>query len=134
MKSILVAVVVLILAVGAMTWWALESGGVATLETRDPSGGMRRTHVWFAEPDGEIWLEAGTPENAWFRDVQEDPTVILRADERTDRYVARPGYEPEGHHRIRSLMREKYGFRDVWVGLLFDTERSVGVRLEPDPP
>jgi hypothetical protein len=131
-KLILVAAVALAVAAGGTTWWALESGGVAIIETRNPSGGTRNTHVWYAEPNGEIWLEAGTPENAWLRDVLEDSAVVFRADGRTERYVAEPVNEPEGHERIRSLMREKYGVRDVWVGLLFDTTHSVGVRLVPD--
>ncbi len=128
-KFTLVTVTALALAVSATTWWALESGGVAVIETRDPLGEARHTHVWYAETNGELWLEAGTPENAWFRDVQDDPTVILRTNGRTEHCVAEPVDDPRGHPRIRSLMRKKYGFRDLWVGLLFDTSRSVAVRL-----
>jgi hypothetical protein len=132
LKPTLVAVPALALAFGATTWWALESSGVAVLETRDPLGGVRHTHVWYAETDGELWLEAGTPENTWFEDVQADSAVILRIDGRAERYVAEPVDDPRGHPRIRSLMRERYGLRDLWVGLLFDTSRSVAVRLLPE--
>jgi hypothetical protein len=45
--------------------------------------------------------------------------------------------DASGHDFVRGLMREKYALRDRWVGLLFDTSRSVAVRLvesqEPDP-
>jgi hypothetical protein len=116
------------------TWWALESGGVAVLETRAPGGGLRSTHVWYAEPNGELWLEAGTPENAWFEDVRRDPTLRFRAEGRSGRYLAQPLEEPGAHARIRSLLRRKYGLRDRWVGLLVDTSRSVAVRLVPVPP
>ncbi len=116
---------------GATTWWALESGGVAIVETRAPDGSTRATHVWYAEPDGEIWLEAGTPEAAWFEDVRRSAAVTFTANGRSDEYEARPIADASGHIRIRALLREKYGFRDVWVGLLFDTSRSVAVRLTP---
>ena len=99
--------------------------------TRTPEGGPRSTHVWYTEPDGELWLEAGTPENAWFRDVQADSALTFRADGRSARYVARVVDDPAGHARIRALIREKYGFRDRWVGLIVDTSRSVAVRLVP---
>lgn len=112
-------------------WWALESGGVAVVETRAEDGSLRETRVWFAEPEDELWLEAGTPENAWFRDVLRDPRIELRAGARSGRYLARPVDDPSGHDRVRALLREKYGLRDCWVGLWVDTSRSVAVQLTP---
>ena len=32
---------------------------------------------------------------------------------------------------VRQLIREKYGFRDQWVGTIIDTSSSVAVRLVP---
>jgi hypothetical protein len=123
------AVAVLLGTFAATTWWALESGGVAVIETRTLDGSIRSTHVWYAESDGELWLEAGTPENAWFRDVQRNPELTFTAADRSQRFLAEPSDDPSGHARIRSLLRDKYGFRDVWVGFLVDTSRSVAVRL-----
>lgn len=127
----LIAVACVAAAFGTTTWWALESGGVAVLETRTPEGGVRSTHVWYAEPGGELWLEAGTPENPWFQDIQASPVLEFTGEERSARYTAHPIDDPSGHGRIRALLREKYGFRDRWVGLLVDTSRSVAVRLVP---
>ena len=131
-------VAALVAALGATTWWALESGDVAVIETRTPEGTVRSTHVWYTEPDEELWLEAGAPGNAWFQDVQQNPVVTFiranranranRADRRSARYVARPVDHPSGHTRIRSLLRDKYGFRDRWVGLLVDTCRRRALR------
>ena len=131
MKRAFVAIAVLLGAFGATTWWALESGGVAVIETRTPDGGVRSTHVWYTEPDEELWLEAGTPDNPWFQDVHQHPVLSFRADGRSGRYVARRVDDPAGHIRIRSLIREKYGVRDRWVGLIVDTSRSVAVKLVP---
>lgn len=102
------------------------------IATRAPDGSVRSTHVWFVESDGELWLEAGSPENAWYRDVREDGSVGFEVDGRSARYVARPSDEARSHFRIRSLIHEKYGFRDRWVGWIVDTSRSVAVRLVPD--
>ena len=131
MKRVLVAMATLLAAFGATSWWALESGGVAVIETRTPEGTVRSTHVWYTEFKGELWLEAGAPENAWFQDIQQDPVLTFRANERSTRYVARPVHDASGSGRIRSLIRDKYGFRDRWVGLIVDTSRAVAVRLVP---
>ena len=65
-KTTLVVLAATIGGFVAVTWWVLEAGGVAVIETRSPDGMLRSTHVWYAEPDGELWLEAGTPENPWY--------------------------------------------------------------------
>ena len=131
MKHALVTVLLLLLAFAGLTWWALESSGVAVLETQRPDGSTRSTHVWYVTHNGEVWLEAGTPENAWFQDVEGSARVLLRLEGRSTEYLAEPIREASGHTTIRSLLREKYGVRDWWVGLLFDTSRSVAVRLLP---
>ncbi len=131
MKPVLIVIATLVAAFGATTWWALESSGVAVIETRTPRGDTRSTHVWYTEPSEQLWLEAGTPENPWFQDIQQEPVLTFRADGRSARYAARPVHGPSGHTRIRSLIREKYGFRDRWVGLIVDTSRSVAVQLLP---
>ena len=128
-KIAIVSLVSVLVALGLITWWALESSGVAVLETRASDGSLRSTHVWFAEPDGELWLEAGTPENAWYLDVQRDPLVAFSSLERSGQYTARRVEDPGAHDQIRSLLRAKYGLRDGWIGLLFDTSRSVAVEL-----
>ena len=65
------------------------------IETRDAEGNARSTHLWYAEPNGELWLEAGAPENGWFRDIQSDPTVVFRTGERATRFVAEPSSAPK---------------------------------------
>ncbi len=131
LRVALVALALVVVAFIGVTWWALEASGVAVVETRAPDGSLRSTHVWFAEPEGELWLEAGTPTNGWYVDVQDDPRVSFRAPERSGEYEARAVAEPGAHGRIRALLREKYGLRDWWIGVLFDTSRSVAVRLVP---
>jgi hypothetical protein len=128
----LVAALTLLLALAAFTFWALESSGVAVVSTRTPDGGERDTHVWFVEQDGELWLEAGTPENPWYKDSLLDPALRIARDGQPARtYSAVP--TPERSREVRAQLRAKYGIRDRWVGLFVDSSRSVAVRLEPRP-
>jgi hypothetical protein len=121
----------LVLVIGT-TWWALEADGVGIITTRAADGTLRATHVWFAENEGELWLEAGTPENPWFLDALRDPQVSFSALEYSGAYVAEPIESPHARDRIRMLLRSKYGMRDRWVGLFVDSSGSVAVRLVPD--
>jgi hypothetical protein len=118
-----------LLGAGLFTAWALESGGVAIVETQAPDGSLRRTHVWFVEPEGALWIEAGTPQNPWFLDMERDPRLTFSAEGRSGDFAARRVAVRGARDRIRGLLREKYGIRDRWVGVLFDTSRSIAVEL-----
>lgn len=131
LKLALAAAAVLFVGFVAITWWALEAGGVAIVETHAPDGSIRATHVWFAEPDGELWLEAGSPENPWFADVRRDPRLSFRADGRGGEYLGEPIEEPAARARVRAELRAKYGLRDAWVGMFVDQTKSLVVRLVP---
>jgi hypothetical protein len=132
-KIAIASLVSMLAAFGLITWWALESSGVAVLETRAADGSLRSTHVWFAEPNGELWLEAGTPDNSWYVDIQRDPLVSFSSFQQSGQYTAQRVQDPGAHDQIRFLLREKYGVRDCWISLLFDTSRSVAVQLAPPP-
>ncbi len=114
------------------TWLALEASGVAVVTTTTREGSARETHVWFAEIAGELWLEAGTPENPWFRDVQAEPRLrIALLSEAPRAFVARPVPSRAARQRVRAALHAKYGWRDAWVGLFVDASRSLAVRLTP---
>jgi len=129
LKLVVAAIAFLLGAFALSTWWALESSGVAVIETRAADGSPRSTHVWFAEPEGELWLEAGTPTNPWYQDILLEPTLVFSSTNRSGHFTAEPVEAADGHEEIRSLLREKYGLRDAWVGLLVDTSGSLAVRL-----
>jgi hypothetical protein len=131
-----VLVVLALLAGGfvALTLWALESREVVVLRTFDAAGAARETRVWIAEDEaGASWIEAPYPERPWLLDVAARPEVELVRGGTTTRWRAVPVPGAASHARIRRLLREKYGARDVWVGVLADTSRSLGVRLEALP-
>ena len=107
-KAVVAALFVLALGLGLVTLFAVEGQEVVVLRTKTPEGEVRRTRIWVAEDDaelergGEIHLYRATPE---------------------------PG--PEGHEKIRSLLRQKYGWADLWVGAIVDTSSSIAIRLDP---
>ncbi|MEM7098995.1 MAG: hypothetical protein AAF541_12110 [Pseudomonadota bacterium] len=115
----------------ATTYIALESGGVFIAETKGfDNQAVRKTHIWFVEHENRVFLEAGNPNNPWVKDLEAGSTLILRSadHEATYRYVL----HRQGRHReIRQLMRQKYGWRDWWVSLWFDTTQSYLIEAEP---
>jgi hypothetical protein len=128
MKRLALGALVLAVGFAGLVAFALESGEVAVLRTGPEV--ERETRVWVAEAEGAVWLEAATPERAWYQDVLSHPELILERPAATHRYRATPQPGAEGHARIRGLLRQKYGWTDSFVGLLQDTSRSVAVRLE----
>lgn len=133
-RHLVIALVVLAVAFGATTLFALEGKDVAVLHTRDEAGEPRRTRVWVAESDGALWVEAATPERGFYRDLLLRPEIDVEHGGRAQRMVARAEPGDAGHQRIRAMLRDKYGWADGWVALLQDTSRSVAVRLDPAPP
>lgn len=131
MKAAAITVASLLAAFIVVTLWALESGDVAVITTHPADGRPRSTRVWYTHEDGELWLEAGAPENPWFLDVQRDPRIDFAADDHSGSYRAWPVQTLTARTRIRALLREKYGLRDWWVGLVVDSSRSLAVRLVP---
>jgi hypothetical protein len=123
-------------AFGAVTLFALEGKGIAVLHTRQPGGEEHRTHVWFADSDGALWVEAATASRPFYTDLAADPdvTVEIRGAPPFPHITTLHGRaelvpEPGGHQRIRDLLAHKYGWADAWVALLTDTSASRAVRI-----
>jgi hypothetical protein len=139
-RALLVAAGVGALAFGAITLVALEGVEVVELRTHDGAGAPRTTRVWIADADGASWIESATPDRPFLRDIVVDPTIEVVRGGRVLAMQATPEPGQAGHDRIRRLLADKYGWADVWIGLVADTSQSVIVRLdrrdlqEPRPP
>jgi hypothetical protein len=133
-KRAVAALITLVVLFGGVTYAALELGGVARVETQQADGSLRETHVWFVKDRREIWLEAGTPDNGWFVDVEKMGELSLAIDGKPFRYQAEISRDPADRKRIRGLLRQKYGWRDGWVGMFVDQESATPVRLVPVKP
>ena len=115
----------------AVTLIALEGREVVQLRTVTPEGGVRSTRTWVADADGAMWVEAANVQRPFLLDLRAHPDIeLVRGGTVLPvRAVAVPGLD--AHRKIRSLLAEKYGWADRWIGLLADTSHSEAVRLEP---
>ncbi|MEM1231864.1 MAG: hypothetical protein AAGI15_15080 [Pseudomonadota bacterium] len=130
-RALLLGAVALIVVLAATTWAALETGGVAIAQTRDPDDGTpRQTHIWFVRDDDRIWLEAGHPSNPWVTDLAAGSALTLQLEGQT---MTKPFHmhSANSHAGIRARMRAKYGWRDRWVTALFDVSESVAIEFGP---
>ncbi|HET9062611.1 MAG TPA: hypothetical protein VFO62_04920 [Candidatus Binatia bacterium] len=127
--------IVLTLTAAAMifagvTYVALEASGVVVVET-DVGGKTRSAHVWFVRENGELWLEAGHPDSPWVRDLAGATTLRLLGEGLDGAYRFSIDATAEGHERIRTALRRKYGWRDRWIDALVDLSHSRLVVLAP---
>ena len=123
-------VAALLFGVAGLTLVALESGGVVTVYTADDDTGMvRTTRIWFVKDSASLYLEAGHPDNPWVSDLSEAEQIRLEGQGLDGSYTFLIGSGSDDHDRIRRLMRQKYGWRDGWIGLLFDTSSSQLVAI-----
>jgi len=120
-----------VLGFAAVTLIALEGREVVQLRTITPEGGVRSTRTWVADADGAMWVEAANVQRPFLVDLRAHPDIeLVRGGTVLPvRAVAVPGLD--AHRKIRSLLAEKYGWADCWIGLLADTSHSEAVRLEP---
>ncbi|MDH3213884.1 MAG: nitroreductase/quinone reductase family protein [Myxococcales bacterium] len=135
MRTLYVAVgVAVALAAGFVASILLASEGgeeIVVLRTFDAGGSPVETRLWVVDEGGSAWLRSGVPGSGWLGRIEANPRVELERSGRTARMRAVPVRDPVGRDRIHALMREKYGFADVWVSLIRDAAGSVAVRLEP---
>ena len=130
LKRILSIAGLVLALITATTYLALESGDVVTVETVDSSTDESRvTRIWFVHSDEGLFLEAGTPTNSWVEDLENASTIKLAGHNLDGEYAFYIHSEPTDHESIRALMRSKYGWRDLWVTILFDTSQSQLVEV-----
>ncbi len=128
---IAIACVVLFVAcfVG-ITLVALEQSGVVVAHTEAGDGTPRTTRIWFVQHHGSVLLEAGNPDNPWVKDLVRGSSLVLEGIgiKRAYHYEL---HTNEGNEQIRALMRAKYGWRDWWISLVFDTRNSFSISVAP---
>lgn len=138
MRRVFLAALLAAAGFGVVTLLALEGAGMAQLRTMTETGEERRTRVWFAEEGGAFWIEAATAERPFYLDLAARPELQLDIrrspfEEWTSLHGrAELVAEPGGHERIRSMLRERYGWADAWVALLQDTSASRALRIVVD--
>ena len=113
----------------AITLVALEGHEVVVVETADADGGTHRTRTWIADDEEGALIEAANPSRPFVRDVRRSATLVLERDGVRRMCGAEVLPNPEGHERVRRLLRDRYGWADCWIGLVADTHASLAVRV-----
>ena len=131
MLRLLVGALCVLLLVAGITIFAAESGEVVLLRTQGGDGQLRETRVWIIQSEGELWIEAATPDRPFLDDLNVDIKVEIARGDTASPYWALVGHRDIAHQFIREEMRARYGWADWWIGLLFDNSLSVAIRLMP---
>jgi deazaflavin-dependent oxidoreductase (nitroreductase family) len=89
------------------------------------SGEPREIEIWFTAKDGAYYVIAEYDTSHWVRNLQANPQVAVRVEDR--RLAARARVvdsriEPELHAAVQQLSRQKYGWGEGLV-----------VELQPEP-
>ena len=119
----------LLLLLGIAQWVASESGEVVVLTTTDAEGAPHETRLWVVEHQGSAWLRAGGEVQAWYGRLVARPDVEVERGGQRSAYRAVP--QPEAQQVVNDLMREKYGWADDFISLLFGRDDAVAIRLDP---
>jgi len=133
LKGLSATLLLLLVGLVCTTYIALEVGGVVSVRTISAFNGTRTTHVWYVEDGGSIFLEASHPASSWVKDLSLFETIHIEDDVIGGRYTFSIDHSESAHAKIRRMMRQKYGWRDMWVSSLFDVSLSQLVELEKVP-
>ena len=93
---------------------ASETGEVVVL-TSQGADGPEETRLWVVDLDGVPYLRA-SPDSGWYQRLVAEPDALLERNGATQRY--RTEARQELAVDVNGLMREKYGWRDVYIDLL----------------
>ena len=128
-RRILLALTSVPLLVIGVTYAALEADSVITVITNSEDNQPRTTRIWFAAEDGQLYLEAGNPANPWVQDLSRTDSLHLTGSDIDGHYTFKLRSAESDHLKIREMMRRKYGWRDWWISVLFDTTGSQLVEI-----
>ena len=128
---LLAMLAVLVVGVLVLQQIAAESGEVVVLTTVDAGGEAQTTRLWIVDLKDRQYLRAGMPQAGWYQRLLANPSVKVRRGDMNRAYQATP--ELARVAEVNSLMGEKYGWANAYIGFLFGRAESVPVRLEPAP-
>ncbi len=123
----LVLVLVLVVVVEII---ASESGEVVVVTTVDAAGTPVETRLWVVDYAGSAYLRSGSPQSGWFQRMQANPAIsVVRGD-----LTMTATIEPDVSLRdtVNGLMREKYGWADAYISMLFGREDATPIRVVPE--
>ena len=128
-KILLIVVTVFIVGVLGLQIVASESGEVVVLTTQDSDGNAVETRLWTVDKDGVAWLRSGDPRSGWYQRLSSASTVAVYRNGAEANYA--PRVDVAQRDAINDLMREKYGWADAYIAILFGREDAIPIALDP---
>ncbi len=138
MKFFLKLVVVLISVVivyGVLTFGLSELGGeVVTLVRPEVDGSNKNIRVWIVDVDSKSWIEHGDSESYWIKQLSNGSELLIIREGEEKKYLAFA--DRDSHDLYHNLRREKYGFSDKMLDILFlgaiskENCEGIPIRLE----
>ncbi len=122
-------VVVLVLVI-AVQFIASESGEVVVVTTTDADGVSAETRLWVVDHEGSAYLRSGSPQSGWFQRMQANPTIGVVRGETSMRATVEP--DVSLRDTVNDLMREKYGWADAYISMLFGRADATPIRIVPE--
>lgn len=128
-----IAGVILLVVIGVfgMQFVASESGEVVVLHSIDAAGAEQETRLWVVDFEDSAYLRVGADGSGWYSRLQAHPEARVQRGAQIGRYRIVP--RPEFSAQINALMREKYGWADGYISLMFDREGAIPLQLIPLP-
>ena len=94
-----------------------ELGGeVATLTRPESDGSTKNVRVWIVDSDNNSWIEHGTEESYWIKQLSDGVEVSVIRNEKKENYESFA--DRESHDFYHNLRREKYAFADKMLDIL----------------
>ena len=128
LKAGIVVVGALLVGFFGLIMFASESGEVVTLTTTNTDGDSKRTRLWVVDHDGTAWLRAGDPASRWLARIQQSESTVVERDGVSASVNASVDESAAG--TVNSLMREKYGWADKLIEVVFGRDDAIAIRLE----
>ena len=126
--------IVLGIAVGVFALQTLASERVEVIElhTVDQAGEDVTTRLWIMDDGDYAYLRTGADGAGWFDRIVANGEIELTRNGETRGYTI--VQRPEKSAQINTLMRQKYGWGDAFMGLIVGSrEGSIPLELHPIP-
>mgnify|MGYP001581425522 CR=1 FL=1 len=97
----------------APDWGTLGGENTVVVVTERPDGTPHETTVWIVVSNGRGYLR--TSNTGWFRDIERNRNVVLRAGEREWALTIEHVEDDAEGEAVMSAFRDKYGISDILV-------------------
>jgi hypothetical protein len=126
-----VAIVVLVVAFGALYVAMAERVEVVVVHTHD-TGGDHATRVWVVDDAGSAWLRTGADNATWLPRLRATPAIEVERNGAKLPFRAVVIEDPATVARINAASLAKYGWSESLLRKLTPPDhQQVAIRLDP---